>query len=143
MSTDNIEDVLIVEDASSTGKLSISEKVFAAIITKCTSAVPEVAEFAHASFVDNISEMIGKKTSDRPVAVDIQDDCVSISVNIIIKFGFRIPTVAEKVQAVIRQEVEKITGKSVAEVNVIVSDLRDEDEADDKQATTDLTDIHP
>ena len=72
--------------------------------------------------------MIGKKTSSSPVQVVIENDCVLVTVNAIVSFGAHIPTVAEEIQNLISTKVEEITGKSVAKVNVIISDLKEEEE---------------
>ena len=141
--TELVEDTLLVGQEMSAGTVSISENVFASIISKYTLEIPEVIAFAHKSFVGGLVEMIGKKPTDRAVRVDIEDDCVQVTVNIAIEFGKNIPTVAEKVQNVIRREVEKVTGKSVAQVNVIVSDLMEMEKATElESAKIDMTTIH-
>jgi len=66
---------------------------------------------------------MGKKLSGQTVKVDIEDDFVTVSVNIVVEFGCDIPKVSGGVQEMIKEKIKQMTGKSVAKVNVIVSDL--------------------
>ena len=58
---------------------------------------------------------------------------MEVTVNVVLKFGSHIPTVASKVQEVISSRVEEITGKEVAQVNVNVVDLVHEAEKEDEE----------
>mgnify|MGYP000569027022 CR=1 FL=1 len=133
---DTLDDILVNEEDLGAGTISISEKVFSAIITKFTLQIEDVIALGSAGFVGGLVEMIGKKTSTSPVQVEIENDCVQVTVNAIVSFGAHIPSVAEEIQSVVSSKVEDITGKSVAKVNVIISDLK---EIEEKEATTDDT----
>ena len=115
-------------DPKGEGKIKLAENVFASIIKNYTLEIPEVIKFASGSIVDSLVEMIGNKNANRPIAVDIDSkDQVEVTVNVILKFGCHVPTVAAKIQKVIDRKIEEITGKDVIRVNVNVVDLHHDD----------------
>ena len=128
VAAENLDDILVNDEDLGAGTISISEKVFSSIITKFTLQIDNVVALGSAGIVGGLVEMIGKKTSSSPVQVVIENDCVLVTVNAIVSFGAHIPSVAEEIQNVISTKVEEITGKSVAKVNVIISDLKEEEE---------------
>jgi uncharacterized alkaline shock family protein YloU len=125
------------ESTTEEGAVRIAENVFASIIRKYTLELPEVIKFASGSLVGSIVEMMGKKNSSKSIVIDIDnDDQVNVTVNVILKFGAHIPTVATKIQDVISARIEEITGKEVHFVNVnvvdlLVDELKKEDEEED------------
>ncbi len=109
---------------SASGSIQIAENVFASIIRNCTLELPDVMKFASAGIVGSLVEMIGKRNNQKPILVDFdENDQVTVTVNVILKFGCHVPTVAEKIQHVISKKVEELTGKEVVRVNVCVIDL--------------------
>jgi len=108
-----------------TGSIRISENVIAAVVRKYTMEVKGVARFASNTLVSGIAEMIGRRSSESNVVVDVDGDAVSISVTLVLHFGVRIPEVAALVQDVVRTRVEELTGKQVGKVNVVVQDLEE------------------
>ncbi|MCM8538809.1 MAG: Asp23/Gls24 family envelope stress response protein [Lentisphaeraceae bacterium] len=116
------------------GAIQIAENVFASIIKNYTMEIPEVMKFASASVIGNLAEMIGKKNTNKPILVDIDEaDQVAVTVNVVLKFGCHVPSIAEKIQKLISKKVEELTGKEVVKVNVRVVDLvhEVEDEEED------------
>ena len=111
------------------GSIKLAENVFASIIKNYTMEIPEVVKFASTRIVDSLVEMIGKKNSSRPIVVDIDEkDQVEVTVNLILKFGCHVPTIASKIQNTIDKKIEELTGKEVVRVNVNIVDLVHEDE---------------
>jgi len=106
------------------GAVRIAENVFSSIIKNYTLEIPEVIKFASGSLVGGLVEMIGKKSHDRPIRVDImENDQVEVTVNVLIQFGAHVPTIASKVQKLIRRKIEELTGKEVVRVNINIVDL--------------------
>jgi uncharacterized alkaline shock family protein YloU len=118
-----------VYDSDGEGSIKLAENVFASIIKNYTMEIPEVVKFASTRIVDSLVEMIGKKNSSRPIVVDIDEkDQVEVTVNLILKFGCHVPTIASKIQNTIDKKIEELTGKEVVRVNVNIVDLVHEDE---------------
>jgi uncharacterized alkaline shock family protein YloU len=110
------------------GTIQISEDVVAAVVRKYTLSVPGVARMVGQSIVGGLANIIGKKVHDRAIRVDVDGELVNITVNIIVRFGEHVPTVATTVQQVSRKYVEQLTGQKVGRVNVIVQNLESDDE---------------
>ena len=110
------------EDADG-GTIRVSDAVISAIVRKYTLEVPGVVRFASVSLVGGLAEMIGRKTADSNIVIDMENGSVAISVNLVLAFGSRVPEVAATVQEVIRSKVEEFTDKKVSRVNVTIQDL--------------------
>ena len=114
----------VYESTNEEGSIKIAENVFASVIKNYTLEIAEVLSFASDSIVGSLAEMIGKKSASRAVNVEIdENDHVNVTVNVILKFGSHIPTVAGTIQKVISSKIEEITGKEVTHVNVNVVDV--------------------
>lgn len=119
-------------DGSDMGLVKIHENVIAAIARKAACSVNGVIRIAGSPLVDNIAEIIGnRRIGDRSIAIDISGDAVAIEIKLNISYGSHLPTVAANVQAAIMREVEKMTGMTVTNVNVIVQELDTEEREDE------------
>ncbi len=105
--------------------IRISENVIAAITRKYTLEIDGVVRFASGSLVSGLAEMIGRKSQDSSVVVNLEGEAVHIGVNLVLRFGVRVPQVATEVQEIIRAKVEELTGKVVTGVRVTVQDLQE------------------
>ena len=112
-----------LEDGTDLGAIHIHNNVISIIARLTALKVPGVVEMI-GSFVDGLAGMIGKKTNDRGIRVDVVDNMVTIELHVVLEYGVRIPQVAWQLQNDIRQAVEQMTGKSVKTVNVVVQSVR-------------------
>ncbi len=112
-----------VENGTELGSVQIHNSVIAAIAREAALKIPGVVELS-GGLVDGLAGMIGKKSSDRGIRVEHQDSSVSLELHVVLEFGTRIPHVAWQVQTEVRASVEKMTGKPVKAVNVIVQGIR-------------------
>ena len=64
--------------------------------------------------------MFSKKPSTGGIKVTMTETDVSIDMNVIMKYGVRIPEVAWNIQDAVKKEVELMTGLAVEKVNVRV-----------------------
>lgn len=112
------------DDGTEMGVIKVHENVIASIVRKAACSVNGVMRLAGSTLVDNIAEILGnRRISDRSITVDINGDAVTIEVKVNLAYGAHIPTVAAEIQAIIMKDVEKMTGMTVASVNVIVQEL--------------------
>lgn len=108
-----------------------------------SDVIAQIAEMA-ALEVDGVSAM-GTKPVDfkgvkeafskgmphmRAVNLVIDNGVLILDVYIKVKTNSRIRTVAERVQLNVKEKVQSMTGNAVAQVNVIVSGIEDETEAE-------------
>lgn len=110
-----------LESGGELGAVRIHNNVIAVIARLATLKVPGVVEMT-GSIVEGLAGMIGKKKqSDRGgVHIDAEEDAIVIDITVNLEYGVRIPHVAWQIQNDVREEVEKMTGKLVSSVNVIV-----------------------
>lgn len=123
------------------GNIKISDEVVVTIASVAVSEIDGVSGTG-AGIVEGIARKFSKKTTSGGIKVAITDDSVSIDINVIMKYGVRIPEVAWNVQDAVKREVELMTGLTVEKVNVRVvgidvpSENNSETEADAEGETT-------
>jgi len=127
----------MTENGNELGLIKIHENVIASIVRKVTCSIEGVVRLAGSPLIDNIAEIVGsRKIQDRAIAVNMDGSDVSIEVKINIAYGVHVPTLAAEVQTAVMEEVEKITGMHVIQVNVIVQELDEEVEFDEDAEET-------
>lgn len=111
---------------SELGNIRIADDVVKAIAAKAAVDVEGVYKLA-GGVVDEVSKMLGKKRLTNGVKVEVGEVECSIEVYLIVKYGYKIPEVAEEVQKTVLEEVSKLSGLKVVEVNVYVQNVRMEE----------------
>ena len=112
-----------LEEGTDLGAIQFHNNVIAFIARLSALKVPGVVEMS-GSLVDGIAGMIGKKSSDRGIRVDLEENTVAIELHVVLEYGVRIPQVAWQIQNEVRQAVSQMTGKNVKSVNVVVQSVR-------------------
>ena len=72
---------------------------------------------------------IAMRNLSRGVKVDILEGIVTVSVSIIIKYGYSIKDITTKVQDKVKAAIENMTGLEVADVNIRVAGVDVPEEA--------------
>jgi len=123
-----------VDSDSGIDSIRISENVIASVTRKYVLQVDGVVRFASGSIVSGLAEMIGRKSQESSIVVNLDGDAVHIGVNLVLRFGVQVPKVAGQVQDVIRKQVEELTGKHVTGVRVTVQDLQEVEDKPEPEA---------
>jgi uncharacterized alkaline shock family protein YloU len=112
------------EESGSLGEIKINHSVVASIVRLAALEVTGVVAVG-GGFVDGIAEIFSKKESDRGVRVE-EDEVgdYKIEIRVILRFGLELAKVAAQVQQNIADQVQKMTSKQVASVNVIIDGVR-------------------
>ena len=118
----------VSEESNTLGEIRINHSVVASIVRLAALEVSGVAAVG-GGFVDGIAEIFSKKCDERGVRVE-EDEVgdYRIEIRVILRFGVELATVATEIQQRIAEQVEKMTSKSVARVNVIIDGVRTDDE---------------
>ena len=111
---------------SELGNIRIADDVVKTIAAKAAADVEGVYKLA-GGVVDEVSKILGKKRPTNGIKVEVGEVECSIEVYLVIKYGYRIPEVAEEVQKAVLEEVSNLTGLKVVEVNVYVQNVRMEE----------------
>jgi len=122
----------VSEESNTLGEIRINHSVVASIVRLAALEVSGVVAVG-GGFVDGIAEIFSKKGDERGVRVE-EDEVgdYRIEIRVILRFGVKLATVATEIQQRIAEQVEKMTSKSVARVNVIIDGVRtDEEKVDD------------
>jgi len=122
------------------GNIKISDEVIETIASVAVSEIEGVSSTA-AGFVDGIARRFAKKPVTTGIKATVEEESASVDINIVVKYGVRIPEVAWNVQDAVKREIELMTGLSVDKVNVRVvgidipytEEIADEESTEDKE----------
>jgi len=112
----------MIEEKRELGKVKIDNDVLASIAGIAATQVKGVHKVA-TSLVGGIAKFI-KKKPDVGIKVILGEGEVSFELGIIVEYGYNIPEITYEVQKKIKEEVEKISGLVVSNVDVIVKEVR-------------------
>ena len=111
---------------SELGNIRIADDVVKTIAAKAAADVEGVYKLA-GGVVDEVSRILGKKRPTNGVKVEVGEVECNIEIYIIVKYGYKIPEVAEEVQKNVLEEVSRLSGLKVVEVNVYVQNVKMEE----------------
>ncbi|MBQ5799461.1 MAG: Asp23/Gls24 family envelope stress response protein [Oscillospiraceae bacterium] len=100
--------------------ISISDDVLVAIASKAVSEVEGVGSLMNQTMTEQLTEQIMRKKIGRGVRVESMDGEIVLNVYIMVRYGYAIPEVAEKVQQAVAAAVAAMTNFKVSAVNVHV-----------------------
>lgn len=110
------------ETRTDLGSIRIHKNVIASIASIAALEITGVKRIG-ADFKSGLLELIGKKNlSAVKVEIDRNEE-VKVEVPLIIKYGFLIPEVANKVQENIRSALEKMTNLPLKDININVQGI--------------------
>lgn len=104
------------------GRIRISEQVVAVIAGIAATEV-EGVESLVGNITNEIVAKMGIQNLSRGIRLKMVDDTVFIQITVNIMYGYSILDISRNIQEKVSQAIENMTGLSVAEVNVIVSDV--------------------
>ena len=93
------------------GCIHISEDVLASIAADAAAEVEGIS---------GLMNLATKKTAARGVRLSLVDNAAVIDLYVMVRYGYPIPEVAEKIQNAVSSAVEAMTGCSVEAVNIHV-----------------------
>ncbi|WP_367925215.1 Asp23/Gls24 family envelope stress response protein [uncultured Ruthenibacterium sp.] len=103
------------------GSLQISTDVISKIAKLATLEVEGVDNVSGGVLSGTGFAFVRKMPIQKPIVVELTDDVAEITVNVIVKYGCRIPQLSEKVQENVKNAVQNMTCITVSKVNVIVT----------------------
>ena len=108
-----------VTSLSEKGNVSISEDVIAVMVSAAISEIEGVASFSTAIGAD-IAELLSRKGTNRGVRVSEDNGSTVLDVMVMVRYGYNVAEVAQKVQTEVASNMEAVTGMQV-KVNVHVT----------------------
>lgn len=127
-----------MENIFENGNIKISDEVISTIATIAVSEVGGVHGMG-GTFAGDIVEKFGKKTLTKGVKITMESDEVVLDLNVVLKYGVRIPEIAWNIQENVKKSVESMTGLTVTKVNVRIVGI--EVDKDEKPAETPIEEV--
>lgn len=118
-----------MEDKTKTdlGEIKIHRNVISSIAIEATKQIPGVGGIG-TNLRSHFMELLGKKdTSTIKIDFD-KEGTATISIPIIVKYGYNIPDVASKVQDNIKASIENATNIDIKDINIIIQEIEKKSE---------------
>ena len=104
------------------GKVVFAEDVVATIASLAAAEVEGVYGMSGTTF-EGIGEKLGKKNYTKGIKVEVGTVECAVDMTLIVKYGYRIQDVCQKVQQSVKNAIETMTGLHVVEVNIAVNSV--------------------
>ena len=105
------------------GSLQISTEVLGKIARCAALEVAGVAEVSCGSQNRKVKAFLERANVQSPVTVEMRDGTAEITLHLVVAFGARIPSVAEKVQENVKTAVQNMTNVTVSRVDLVIAGL--------------------
>ena len=105
------------------GSLQISTEVLGKIARCAALEVAGVAEVSCGSQNRKVKDFLERANVQSPVTVEMRDGTAEITLHLVVAFGARIPSVAEKVQESVKTAVQNMTNVTVSRVDLVIAGL--------------------
>ena len=109
------------------GSLQISTEVIGKIARCAALEVDGVSEVSCGK-QKKVKELLAAASIQPPVTVEMRDGTAELTLNLVVKFGAKIPAVAEKVQENVKSAVQNMTNVTVSRVNLVIAGLAAEEQ---------------
>ena len=114
------------------GKLEMNEDVVATIANYAARRVKGIYSLGKSGF---LNRSIGSDPT-RGVAAEVGETQAAVDIEIVIEYGCNIHDVAAEMRKLVSQEVYKMAGRKVIEVNIKVVGIHLEDDEEDVEEET-------
>ena len=106
------------------GSLYISTSVIEKVAKLAAMEIDGVAEVSTGS--SGVKGVFAKTNLQKPVTVTMADGVAEIDVNLVLKYGCKVPSVCKNVQESVKTNVQNMTEVTVSKVNIIVAGIQAE-----------------
>lgn len=115
--------------ATENGNIKISQEV---IVRISAISAREVEGVTGLGTTSGWGDLLGKKTPEKGIKVEMTDEATTIEVHVTVRFGVKINEVAYKLQQTVKNAVESYAGIENITVNVYVDAIEPEKAPEDK-----------
>lgn len=105
------------------GSLQISTEVIGKIARCAALEIEGVAEVSCGRQNKKVKDLLEIASLQSPVTVTMREGTAEIMLNLLVNFGVRIPSVAEKVQENVKSAVQSMTNVTVSRVDLVIAGL--------------------
>lgn len=105
------------------GSLQISTEVIGKIARCAALEIEGIAEVSCGRQNKKVKDLLEIASLQSPVTVTMREGTAEITLNLLVNFGVRIPSVAEKVQENVKSAVQSMTNVTVSRVDLVIAGL--------------------
>ena len=105
------------------GSLQISTEVIGKIARCAALEIEGVADVSCGRQNKKVKDLLEIASLQSPVTVTMREGTAEITLNLLVNFGVRIPSVAEKVQENVKSAVQSMTNVTVSRVDLVIAGL--------------------
>ena len=111
-----------VYEKDTIGEVQIADEVVAIIAGLAATEVEGVDSMA-GNITNEWVSKLGMKNLSKGVKVEMAEDHVSVTLSLVIKYGYSIPVISEMVQEKVKSAIENMTGLPVMDVNIKIASV--------------------
>ena len=116
-----------IQELGGVGEVHIADEVVAIIAGLAATEVDGVASMT-GNITNELVSRLGAKGLSKGVKVTVKDGCVTVDLNLNIRYGMNIVETSKAVQERVKSSIENMTGLQVSEVNVHIASVDMESE---------------
>lgn len=106
------------------GTITIGTEVIARIAGLVTTECYGIVGMATKSMKDGIVKLLKIESLTKGINVRLEENCLTIDLRIIVKYGTNIKVVAETIINTVKYKVEEIAGIKVSHINIFVEGIK-------------------
>lgn len=107
---------------NSCGNVKIADDVIASIAGVAATEVEGVAAMS-GNITNEIVGKLGVKNLSKGVVIDVQEDIVTVKLNLTMRYGYSIPKTSAEVQEKVKASIESMTGLKVSCVDIRIAGI--------------------
>lgn len=111
------------------GSLQISTEVIGKIARCAALEIDGVTEVSCGKQNKKVKDLLEKASIQPPVTVEMREGTAAVTLNLIVRQGIRVPSVAEKVQENVKTAVQNMTNVTVSRVDLVIAGQACEEQA--------------
>lgn len=119
-----MEEIMFSEFYTEKGVVRISEMVLAKVVSNILMSSYGVVGLTHRNAADGINTLLHKDKMFKGVILKKSKNGLIIDLDVVLKYGVSIPTIARNLAETIKYRTETITGIDVDKVNIYVQGIR-------------------
>ena len=118
------ENITVTQEDVEIGTVRIADEVVGTIVAYAAMEVEGVAALGGGIDAEALSTANYKKLS-KGVKVDVNGESVSVNLEIILEYGYNIPSTCSQVQKRIKNAIANMTGLKTTDINIRIAGVAD------------------
>ena len=113
----------LIQEQELNGTITFANEVLATIAGIAACEIKGVAGMS-GGLKDGIVELLGKKNLTKGIKVTVEDNAVTVDIQIVVEYGVRVTEVCANIQEAVQRNIETMTGLKVYAINIFVQGVK-------------------